>query len=88
MNPDAEDPSPIVWLHGAGAGLGLGYRNFDALASLHCKRRRVVAADWLGAAGSSRPSFPYGGLRAAWTLSESAQVRISQRLKTIGCILE
>ncbi len=74
VHPDVTTGVPIVWLHGAGAGLGLGYRNFDALANLDGKRR-VIGVDWLGQAGSSRPSFPYGGLRApAWTLSESKQV--------------
>ncbi len=75
INHDALDEAPIVWLHGAGAGLGFGYRNYDALASLGGVRRRVLGVDWLGAAGSSRPSFPYGGLRKpVWALSEKEQI--------------
>ena len=60
VNPSVSNGVPIVWLHGAGAGLGLGYRNFDALANLNGCCRRVLAVDWLGQAGSSRPSFPCG----------------------------
>lgn len=76
VNPDADSSTvPIVWLHGAGSGLGFGYRNYDALANLGGSRRRVLGCDWLGQAGSSRPSFPYGGLRPpTWTLSEEQQV--------------
>ena len=76
IHPDlnSTDEAPIVWLHGAGAGLGFGFRNFDTLANLGGERRRVLALDWLGQAGSSRPSFPSGGLRPAWTLSESQQI--------------
>ena len=41
-------------------------RNFDAIANPRhgLKKRRIVAFDWLGQAGSSRPPFPYDGLRA------------------------
>lgn len=75
VHPDVTTGVPILWLHGAGAGLGLGYRNFDALANLNGRKQRVIGVDWLGQAGSSRPSFPYGGFRApAWSLAESKQV--------------
>ena len=74
INPNATGV-PILWLHGAGAGLGFGYRNFDALANLNGERRRVIGVDWLGQAGSSRPSFPYGGVRApSWTLTQDQQI--------------
>jgi len=74
INSDAPGV-PILWLHGAGAGLGFGYRNYDALASLGGVRRRVIGIDWLGQAGSSRPSYPYGGLHApSWTKPEEERV--------------
>lgn len=57
MNPDAPGPA-IVWAHGAGAGIGFGYKNYDALANLGGIKRRVLAFDWLGQANSSRPKFP------------------------------
>ena len=60
INSDVRSGVPIVWAHGAGAGLGFGYRNYDELAKLGGKRRRVIAFDWLGQAGSTRPAFPYG----------------------------
>ena len=62
MNADAPGPV-IVWAHGAGAGLGFGYKNYDHLANLGGMRRRVVAFDWLGQANSSRPTFPVAGFR-------------------------
>merc|ERR1719353_863521 len=77
INGDEHDADtvPIVWAHGAGAGLGFAYRNFDAFAALGGRRRRVLGFDWLGQAGSSRPSFPYGGLHApAWALSKDEQI--------------
>ena len=82
FNPDVEppkseeDPHPIVWLHGAGAGLGFAYRNYDTLCNLGGVRRRVFGVDWLGQAGSSRPSYPYGwgSRKPAWMLSEAQQV--------------
>ena len=75
VNPDVRTGTPIVWTHGAGAGLGFGYKNFDALANPVGKpKRRLVAFDWLGQAGSSRPSYPYGGLRPTWSLSEDEQI--------------
>lgn len=57
LNPDAKGPV-VVWAHGAGAGLGFGYRNYDGLANLGGVRRRVLAFDWLGQANSSRPPYP------------------------------
>ena len=87
FNPDvkppeaADDPPPIVWLHGAGAGLGFAYRNYDRLCNLGGKRRRVFGVDWLGQAGSSRPSYPYGGLRMpSWALTEAQQVEADASL--------
>jgi len=78
INPDARGAAPpIVWVHGAGSGLGFGFRNYDALASLGGGApRRVLGVDWLGAAGSSRPPYPYGGAlrRPAWTLPAASQV--------------
>ena len=59
LNADAEGV-PIVWMHGAGAGLGFGYSSFSWLAELGGTRRRVLALDFLGQANSSRPPFPYG----------------------------
>lgn len=74
LNSDVSG-TPILWLHGAGAGLGFGYRNFDALANLNGRRHRVVGVDALGQAGSSRPSFPYGGCRAPmWMLGEEQRI--------------
>jgi len=60
INPDAPGPV-LVWAHGAGAGLGFGYKNYDDLANLGGVRRRVLAFDWLGQANSSRPAYPHGG---------------------------
>lgn len=75
LNSEVTTGVPIVWLHGAGAGLAFGYRNLDAYANLGGTRRRVLGVDWLGQAGSSRPSFPYGGFRApAWTLPQEKQI--------------
>ena len=75
VNPDVAHGTPIVWTHGAGAGLGFGYRNFDPLANpKKGAKRRLIAFDWLGQAGSSRPSYPYGGVRPSWTLSHDELV--------------
>jgi len=76
LNADVDSRTPpVVWLHGAGAGLGLGYRNFDTIANLGGIRRRVLGFDWLGMAGSSRPPFPYGGFRQpAWSLRTDDQI--------------
>jgi len=77
INADATG-TPIVLTHGAGAGLGFGYRNFDTLASLGGEPRRVLAVDWLGQANSSRPSFP-PELRPAWTRSDTDLVDLTIR---------
>jgi pimeloyl-ACP methyl ester carboxylesterase len=79
LNPDAPGPA-IVWAHGAGAGLGFGYRNYDNLAKLGGRRRRVLAFDWLGQANSSRPPFPSGRWQDnAWTLSEDEMLSAALR---------
>lgn len=76
INGDEHDTGtvPIVWAHGAGAGLGFGYRNFDAFAVRAGARvhssfgaalnpvplmRACTAARW---AHTARPR-----LRLAWT---------------------
>ena len=46
---------PLVLTHGWGGGLGLWWKNFDALAQ---SGRTIYALDWLGMGRSSRPSFP------------------------------
>jgi len=74
VNPEAGG-TPLVWAHGAGSGLGFFYRNYDAMANPPGRsKRRVLAFDWLGQAGSSRPSYPTSGLRPGWTLSERTRV--------------
>ena len=84
INADAPGV-PIVLAHGHGAGLGFFYRNYDALANLGGVRRRVLGFDWLGQAGSSRPSFPYGGLRIpAWALSEDDQIAAAVRFSVLS----
>ncbi|KAJ3074114.1 hypothetical protein HDU98_012052 [Podochytrium sp. JEL0797] len=50
----------IVLTHGFGSGLGFFYTNYDHLSSLvdvSKKPVQIVAIDWLGSAGSSRPRF-------------------------------
>jgi len=55
----ARDGEPVertlVMLHGYGAGLGLFYRNFDALTKV--PGTRLYALDLLGMGNSSRPQF-------------------------------
>lgn len=77
LNPDAPGPV-IIWAHGAGAGLGFGFKNYDALANLGGVRRRVLAFDWLGQANSSRPCFPSGTWGTS-LLSEEKYVEASLR---------
>lgn len=51
----AANSTPLVLAHGFGAGLGLWGASIDALVR-DTPSRRVVAFDWLGMGGSSRPS--------------------------------
>ena len=63
INPDASG-TPIVWAHGAGAA-SPGYANFDTLANLGGRPRRLLAFDWLGQGNSPDPIFrPTTGRRA------------------------
>lgn len=77
VNPDvgSDGKVPLVLTHGAGSGMGFFFKNIEPLATLGGVRRRLLVFDWLGQAGSSRPAYPYGGLRApSWTLSEEQKV--------------
>ncbi|KAJ2933657.1 hypothetical protein H1R20_g3423, partial [Candolleomyces eurysporus] len=59
-NPDTSPsaPSPVVLLHGYGAGLGFYFRNIPALTNWAEKRRTsVYALDWLGMGRSARVPF-------------------------------
>ncbi|KAJ3007705.1 UNVERIFIED_CONTAM: hypothetical protein HDU68_003386 [Siphonaria sp. JEL0065] len=51
----------VVLTHGYGSGLGFFYTNYDQLASLvdpeTKKPVQIIAIDWLGMGGSSRPLF-------------------------------
>eukprot|EP00470_Lotharella_oceanica_P001045 CAMPEP_0170172770 /NCGR_PEP_ID=MMETSP0040_2-20121228/6031_1 /TAXON_ID=641309 /ORGANISM="Lotharella oceanica, Strain CCMP622" /LENGTH=456 /DNA_ID=CAMNT_0010413599 /DNA_START=68 /DNA_END=1438 /DNA_ORIENTATION=+ len=55
-DPEAQLEIPVVMGHGWGSGLGLFYRNFDAVASI--PGVRLYAIDWLGMGRSSRCTFP------------------------------
>lgn len=46
----------LVLAHGLGSGLGFFFRNFDALSK---RFDRIVAFDWMGFGGSSRPPCRY-----------------------------
>ena len=48
------NPTTILLTHGYGSGLGFYWANLDYFAS---KYDRVIAVDWLGMGGSSRPSL-------------------------------
>ena len=48
--------TPVVLAHGFGSGLGLWGPSIDTIVQQQPKRR-VVAFDWLGMGGSSRPPF-------------------------------
>ena len=78
INPDA-DGTPIVWAHGAGAGLAFGYANFDTLANLGGRPRRLLAFDWLGQGNSSRPNFPTNDWTPRWTLTADAYTELALR---------
>lgn len=86
INSDAPGPA-IVWAHGAGAGIGWGYRTFDLLANLGGVRRRVVAFDWLGQANSSRPPFP-SGKSLFRSMGQSEEQRIDAALRFFTLSLE
>jgi len=53
---DLQPGIPVVMGHGWGSGLGLFYRNFDAVASI--PGVRLYAIDWIGMGRSSRCTFP------------------------------
>ncbi|KAJ1979933.1 hypothetical protein H4R34_002635, partial [Dimargaris verticillata] len=48
------DTAPLVCTHGFGTGLGIFYRNYEALAQT--SGRRIYSIDWLGMGLSARPS--------------------------------
>jgi len=77
VNPDVDSKErlPMVLTHGAGSGMGFFFKNIEPLATLGGVRRRLLVFDWLGQAGSSRPSYPYGGLHApSFVLSEDQKI--------------
>jgi pimeloyl-ACP methyl ester carboxylesterase len=84
VNPSCTDVPPIVLTHGAGSGMAFFYKNIEALANLNGVRRRLLVFDWLGQAGSSRPSFPYGAFadKPSWMLSEDAKIDAAIRFAT------
>jgi cardiolipin-specific phospholipase len=51
--PVAPAQRTLLLMHGFGSGLGFFFENYDALHGLG--NTRVIAADWLGMGGSSRP---------------------------------
>lgn len=66
----SSNSSPVVLAHGYGSGLGVWAPSLDtfhdALAGDGSgRKRRVVAFDWLGCGGSSRPPFNASGREAA-----------------------
>merc|ERR1719440_2117295 len=85
LNSDAAGP-PIFWLHGAGSGLAFGYRNFDALANLNGVRRRVIGIDWLGQAGSSRPSYPHAASYKALSEAEKINAAIAFSVDSLEAV--
>ncbi|KAJ1979087.1 hypothetical protein H4R35_001643 [Dimargaris xerosporica] len=64
MQPlSTSDAVPLVCTHGFGTGLGIFYRNYEALAQT--SGRRIYSIDWLGMGLSARPSkLPW--LRRSW----------------------
>ena len=54
MPEGKENEAPTLLLtHGYGAGCGLFFSNYDTFST---QFKRVIAIDWLGMGGSSRPS--------------------------------
>ena len=76
FNPDAKDKTPLVLVHGFGAGSGLWAMNIDELA----KRQSVYAIDVLGFGRSSRPQFPNDAAEAEGDFVEA----IEQWRKEVG----
>ncbi|XP_004927229.1 1-acylglycerol-3-phosphate O-acyltransferase ABHD5 isoform X2 [Bombyx mori] len=66
---DESSRTPLVMLHGMGAGLALWCPNFDALA----ETRPVYAIDLLGFGRSSRPKFATEALKAEAQWVESVE---------------
>jgi len=56
---DEENETVLVVGHGFGAGLGFFFKNFQGIVK--DTNIRIVAFDWLGMGGSSRPPFPKDG---------------------------
>lgn len=75
-SPHDKVPVPIVLTHGAGSGMGFFFRNIEPLSTGLGTTRRLLVFDWLGAAGSSRPSYPYGAFSKppAWMMSEAEKI--------------
>lgn len=76
FNPGAKDKTPLVLVHGFGAGSGLWAMNVDELA----KRQSVYAIDVLGFGRSSRPQFPSDAAEAEGDFVEA----IEQWRKEVG----
>eukprot|EP00602_Paraphysomonas_sp_CaronLab_P010321 CAMPEP_0185021664 /NCGR_PEP_ID=MMETSP1103-20130426/4367_1 /TAXON_ID=36769 /ORGANISM="Paraphysomonas bandaiensis, Strain Caron Lab Isolate" /LENGTH=380 /DNA_ID=CAMNT_0027553335 /DNA_START=256 /DNA_END=1398 /DNA_ORIENTATION=+ len=65
-----ERDKTLLLLHGFGSGLGMFFANYDALIG---EFDRVIAVDWLGMGGSSRPNCRYSPrmpLMGSWWPSE------------------
>ena len=68
LNPNAQT-TPLVMVHGLGAGVGFWALNFPEL----CKHRTIYAIDVLGFARSSRPKFSSDPLLVEMELVESIE---------------